>query len=138
MEPLVFTFEMAVVLGLLGITVFLFVFEIIRVDLAALLILVTVGILRYMPGLSNLADVTHLFDGFASNAVISIIAVMIIGEGGVCGTTCNSVFARYVKCWCHLRFQLLSRPEQVQHYLHLLWLYQHRIHSLSQRIRSMH
>ena len=73
--------EMAVVIGLLGFTVFLFVSEIIRIDLAALLVLVLVGILSYVPGLQNLADVTHLFDGFASNAVISIIAVMIVGAG---------------------------------------------------------
>ncbi|MEX0316964.1 MAG: SLC13 family permease [Ruegeria sp.] len=81
MEALQFTNEMAVVLGLLGFTVFLFVSEIIRIDLAALLVLVIVGILSYLPGLENLADVTHLFDGFASNAVISIIAVMIVGAG---------------------------------------------------------
>ncbi|MBY6068944.1 SLC13 family permease [Leisingera aquaemixtae] len=81
METLQFTDEMAVVLGLLGFTVFLFVSEVIRIDLAALLVLVLVGILSYLPGLENLADATHLFDGFASNAVISIIAVMIVGAG---------------------------------------------------------
>jgi len=81
METIVFTVEMAVVLGLLGFTVFLFVSEVIRIDLAALLVLVIVGILSYAPGLENLADVNHLFDGFASNAVISIIAVMIVGAG---------------------------------------------------------
>ena len=81
MDTLAFTTEMAVVIGLLCFTVFLFVSEIIRIDLAALLVLVIVGILSYVPGLENLADVTHLFDGFASNAVISIIAVMIVGAG---------------------------------------------------------
>ena len=81
MEPIEFTTEMAVVLGLLGFTVFLFISEIIRIDLAALLVLVIVGILSYLPGLERLADVNHLFDGFASNAVISIIAVMIVGAG---------------------------------------------------------
>lgn len=81
MEVLAFTTEMGVVLGLLAFTVFLFVSEIIRIDLAALLVLVTVGILSYFPGLETLADVNHLFDGFASNAVISIIAVMIVGAG---------------------------------------------------------
>ncbi len=81
METLTFTTEMAVVIGLLIFTVFLFVSEIIRIDLAALLVLVLVGILSYVPGLDRLADVTHLFDGFASNAVISIIAVMIVGAG---------------------------------------------------------
>ena len=81
METIEFTTEMAVVLGLLGFTVFLFVSEIIRIDLAALLVLVIVGMLSYVPGLERLADVNHLFDGFASNAVISIIAVMIVGAG---------------------------------------------------------
>ncbi|SMR71757.1 Di- and tricarboxylate transporter [Aliiroseovarius halocynthiae] len=81
MDAIVFTTEMGVVLGLLSFTVFLFVSEIIRIDLAALLVLVTVGILSYLPGLESLADVNHLFDGFASNAVISIIAVMIVGAG---------------------------------------------------------
>ena len=81
MEPITFTMEMGVVIGLLAFTVFLFVSEIIRIDLAALLVLVMVGILSYVPGLGQLADVTHLFDGFASNAVISIIAVMIVGAG---------------------------------------------------------
>ena len=72
---------MMVVLGLLGLTVGLFVSEVLRVDLSALLVMVLLGVLSYMPGLGNLADVNHLFDGFASNAVISIIAVMIIGAG---------------------------------------------------------
>ncbi len=72
---------MGVVVAALAFTVFLFVSEVIRIDLAAILVLVTLGILSYMPGLSSIADVNHLFDGFASNAVISIIAVMIVGAG---------------------------------------------------------
>ncbi|MEM7719972.1 MAG: SLC13 family permease, partial [Pseudomonadota bacterium] len=39
------------------------------------------GLLSQVPTLSNLADPEQLFNGFASNAVISIIAVMIIGAG---------------------------------------------------------
>lgn len=81
MESLVFTFEMGVVTAILAFTIFLFVSEIIRIDLAAILILVLLGIMSYVPGLSQLADPTRLFDGFASNAVISIIAVMIVGAG---------------------------------------------------------
>ncbi len=81
MEPIALSTEMIVVLGLLGFTVFLFVSEIVRVDLAAILVMVILGALSYVPGLGGLADVNHLFDGFASNAVISIIAVMIIGAG---------------------------------------------------------
>ena len=81
MENLVFTTEMAVVMLVLGFTIFLFVSEVIRIDLAAILILVLLGMLSYLPGLSSLANVNELFNGFASNAVISIIAVMIVGAG---------------------------------------------------------
>lgn len=81
MEALGLSLEMSVVLGLLALTVFLFVFEIFRVDFSALIIMVLLGCLASVPGLEGLLDVTHLFDGFASNAVISIIAVMIIGAG---------------------------------------------------------
>ncbi len=81
MEGLVFTFEMGVVVMTLAFTIFLFVSEIIRIDLAAILILVLLGLLSYIPGLDSLAEPTRLFDGFASNAVISIIAVMIVGAG---------------------------------------------------------
>jgi di/tricarboxylate transporter len=66
--------DMILVLMLLGLTVSLFVFEIVRVDIAAICIMVLVGLLGLVPG-------EQLFSGFASNAVISIIAVMIIGAG---------------------------------------------------------
>ncbi|MEO1562511.1 MAG: SLC13 family permease [Pseudomonadota bacterium] len=81
MEQISLTTEMMVILGLLAFTIFLFVSEIVRVDIAAVLVMVIVGVLSYVPGLENIADIEHLFDGFASNAVISIIAVMIIGAG---------------------------------------------------------
>ncbi|MFU8832683.1 MAG: SLC13 family permease [Wenzhouxiangella sp.] len=66
--------DMILVLMLLGLTVFLFVFEIVRVDIAAICIMVLIGLLGLVPS-------DQLFNGFASNAVISIIAVMIIGAG---------------------------------------------------------
>ncbi len=81
MEPIVLTTEMITVLAVLGFTIFLFVSEILRVDLSAILVMVLVGALSYVPGLGNLADIETLFSGFSSNAVISIIAVMIIGAG---------------------------------------------------------
>ncbi|MDJ1140357.1 SLC13 family permease [Marinicella sp. X102] len=62
------------VFAILAYTILMFVTEVIRIDVAALLILV-------MLGLSGLVPDTHLFDGFASNAVIAIIAVMILGAG---------------------------------------------------------
>lgn len=66
--------DMMLVLMLLGLTVFLFVFEIVRVDIAAICIMVLIGLFGLVPS-------DQLFGGFASNAVISIIAVMIIGAG---------------------------------------------------------
>ncbi|MEJ6391980.1 SLC13 family permease [Gymnodinialimonas sp. 2305UL16-5] len=81
MEEIRLTLEMSVVLGLLAFTVFLFVSEIVRVDLAAIMVMVLLGLLSQLPALSNLADVSVLFNGLASNAVVSIIAVMIIGAG---------------------------------------------------------
>ena len=75
------TYEMIAVLCLLVFTIFLFVTEIIRIDLAAVLVMTLLGALSYLPGLSNLADLSDLFAGFSSNAVMSIIAVMIIGAG---------------------------------------------------------
>lgn len=81
MESLTLTFEMTAVLCLLGLTVVLFVSEIVRIDLAAVVVMVLLGGLSYLPGLNNLADVSTLFSGFSSNAVMSIIAVMIIGAG---------------------------------------------------------
>ncbi len=74
MESLELTNEMIMVLAILGYTVLLFVTEVIRIDVAAMLILVTLG-------LSQLVPEAHLYDGFASNAVLSIIAVMILGAG---------------------------------------------------------
>jgi len=81
MEASALTFEMMTVLGLLAFTIFLFVSEIIRIDLAAILVMVILGGLSTLPGLQNLADGAELFAGFSSNAVISIIAVMVIGAG---------------------------------------------------------
>jgi len=81
MDVVTLTTEMTVVLCLLGFTVFLFVSEVLRVDLAAILIMVLLGLLTFIPGLESLSDINQIFDGFASNAVISIIAVMIIGAG---------------------------------------------------------
>ncbi|AKS40756.1 SLC13 family permease [Wenzhouxiangella marina] len=66
--------DMILVLMLLGLTVVLFAFEIVRIDIAAICIMVLIGLFGLVPG-------DELFNGFASNAVISVIAVMIIGAG---------------------------------------------------------
>ena len=75
------TFEMVAVLAVLALTITLFVTEVVRVDVVAVCIMVLLGCLTLLPGLESLVDVRHLFDGFGSNAVVSIIAVMIIGAG---------------------------------------------------------
>jgi di/tricarboxylate transporter len=77
--------EIAWVTGLLLLTIYLFALEIVGVDVAAIVIMVLLGLstlLAPVMGLEEgLVSVNNLFDGFASNAVISIIAVMIIGAG---------------------------------------------------------
>ncbi|MBT3706738.1 MAG: SLC13 family permease [Proteobacteria bacterium] len=80
-ETIVLTAEMVAVMGILGLTIFLFAFEVVRVDVAAVCIMVLLGLTSMLPGYDGLIPVEHLFDGFSSNAVISIIAVMIIGAG---------------------------------------------------------
>jgi di/tricarboxylate transporter len=71
---LTLTHDMVLVLGLIVFTVLMLVLEWIRADLIALLVIVVIGITGLMP-------VEQLFDGFAGNAVISLIAVMIMGAG---------------------------------------------------------
>ena len=78
---MVLTLEMMVVLAVLAVTVVMFITEVFRIDFTAILVMITLGVLSQLPGLTNLADPMRLFEGFASNAVISIIAVMIIGAG---------------------------------------------------------
>ena len=71
---LILTHDMMLVLGLVTFTVLMLVLEWIRADLIALLVIVVIGITRLMP-------VEQLFDGFAGNAVISLLGVMIMGAG---------------------------------------------------------
>ena len=77
--------EIAWVSAILLLTIYLFAFEIVGVDVAAVTIMVLLGLtslLAPVMGLEKgLVPTTQLFNGFASNAVISIIAVMIIGAG---------------------------------------------------------
>ncbi len=75
--------QIAVVLGILMLTVFLFAFEVVGVDVAAVSIMVLLGLISHFHGVFGfekpLVPSTELFRGFSSNAVVSIIAVMIIG-----------------------------------------------------------
>ncbi len=71
---LILTRDMMLVLGLVVFTMVMFMFPRIRVDATALVVLVALGVARLVP-----AD--ELFSGFSGNAVISIIATMILGAG---------------------------------------------------------
>ncbi len=77
--------EIAWVSAILLLTIYLFVFEVVSVDVAAISIMVLLGVTTLLAPLmgleAGLVDTRHLFDGFASNAVMSIIAVMVIGAG---------------------------------------------------------
>jgi di/tricarboxylate transporter len=79
------TIEIAWVSSILLLTIYLFVFEIVEVDVAAICIMVLLGLVSLVGPLFGIEQpfvpAQHLFDGFASNAVMSIIAVMIIGKG---------------------------------------------------------
>jgi di/tricarboxylate transporter len=68
------TFEIAFVLSILAISLILFVTEIIRMDLVALLVLSTLAI-------SGLITAPQAFAGFSNNAVITVWAMFILSEG---------------------------------------------------------
>jgi di/tricarboxylate transporter len=77
--------SIAWVSAILLLTIYLFSFEIVEVDVAAISIMVLLGLTSllapWMGIEEGLVSKHHLFDGFSSNAVISIIAVMILGAG---------------------------------------------------------
>ncbi len=75
------TVEMMVVMGVMLLTIVLFVTDKLRVDVTAISILTLLGLIASLPGFESMLTTDLLFSGFASNAVISIIAVMIIGRG---------------------------------------------------------
>lgn len=65
---------MILVLALAGFTMVMLVLEWIRADMVALVVVVAIG-------LTGLIPPDKVFSGFAGNAVIAIIAIMIMGEG---------------------------------------------------------
>jgi di/tricarboxylate transporter len=85
---LALTPEMILVLGLVCFTMLMLVLEWIRADMVALLVVVVIGLTGLIPS-------DRVFNGFAGNAVIAIIAIMIMGAGldraGVLGLTAQFV-----------------------------------------------
>jgi len=68
------TSQMILVMGIIAFAIFLFIAEWVRVDVVGIIMMVILPILGLVTG-------QEAFSGFASNAVISIIAVIIIGAG---------------------------------------------------------
>lgn len=68
------TFEIALVLGILAVSLILFISEIIRMDLVALLVLGTLAV-------TGLVDSNEAFAGFSNGAVITVWAMFILSEG---------------------------------------------------------
>jgi di/tricarboxylate transporter len=68
------TSDMVVVLCLVIFTMLMFMINRVRADLVALTTLVALGLSRVTP-------TEHLFDGFSGNAVICVMATMILGAG---------------------------------------------------------
>ena len=71
---LTLTTDMELVLGLVVFTMVMFLFERIRADVVALVVLVVLG-------LTGLVPREDLFGGFSGSAVMSIMATMILGAG---------------------------------------------------------
>jgi len=74
MSSPVLTTEIIIVFSLLGLAVLLFVFDLLRVDLVGILMMVALPLTGVLTG-------EEAIMGLSSNAVVSIIAVMIIGAG---------------------------------------------------------
>ena len=68
------TFEIALVLGILAISLVLFISEVIRMDVVALLVLGALAI-------TGLVDSNQAFAGFSNSAVITVWAMFILSEG---------------------------------------------------------
>ena len=68
------TFEIGLVLGILAISLILFVSEVIRMDLVALLVLCALAV-------SGLVTTSEAFAGFSNSAVITVWAMFILSEG---------------------------------------------------------
>ncbi len=68
------TTEIILVLAMIGVAVFLFIVEWVRVDVVAIIMMVALPLL-------GLVKPNEAFSGLSSNAVVSIIAVIIIGAG---------------------------------------------------------
>ena len=72
MEGVVFTQEIGLTLAVMAVAIILFITNAVRVDVVGIIMVVTLPLL-------NIVEAKEAISGFSSNAVISIIAVIIIG-----------------------------------------------------------
>ncbi len=87
-ETIVFTSQMGIVMGVLVLAIILFIFEFVRVDVVGIIMMVILPIL-------GLVTPKEAISGLSSNAVVSIIAVIIIGAG-LDKTGCMNILARKI------------------------------------------
>ncbi|WP_319548297.1 SLC13 family permease [Desulfogranum marinum] len=83
-----FTLEMGLVFAVLILVILLFVFEWVRVDVVGIIMMVLLPFL-------NLVTPQEAISGLSSNAVVAIIAVVIIGSG-LDKTGCMNILARQI------------------------------------------
>ena len=74
MQEVVFTQDIGVTLAVMAVAIVLFITNVVRVDVVGIIMVVALPLL-------NIIDPKEAISGFSSNAVISIIAVIIIGAG---------------------------------------------------------
>jgi len=83
-----FTIKMGIVMAVLGMAILMFIFEWVRVDVVGWIMMVILPIL-------GVVTPKEAISGLSSNAVVSIIAVIIIGAG-LDKTGCMNVLARNI------------------------------------------
>ena len=83
-----FTLKMGIVMAVLVLAILMFIFEWVRVDVVGIIMMVILPIL-------GVVTPKEAISGLSSNAVVSIIAVIIIGAG-LDKTGCMNVLARHI------------------------------------------
>ena len=88
MQEAIFTQEIGITLALMTVAIALFITNAVRVDVVGIIMVVALPLL-------NIVEAKEAISGFSSNAVISIIAVIIIGAG-LDKTGVMNILAKYI------------------------------------------
>lgn len=73
--------EMILVMAVMVFAIGLFIFEVMRADVTAIVVMTFLGLASALPWFEHLPGRDILFAGLSSSAVVSIIAIMIMGRG---------------------------------------------------------